>query len=126
MKLNVKTSITLSTDESAILNATASRLGISRNEVMRHLILYQGMCGGDFPLTTQILALPPPSRLKVIGEIRRRCERGESAKVQAFREWIKEVLGDADEATIQKGTHAILQKLLNTRPGAEEKESQAP
>lgn len=112
MKLNNKTSLTLSDDELAMLDSTAARKGISRNEVMRHLILYQGLCGGEFPLTTRILALPPKDRQRVISEIRRKCEAGEFVKPQSFGIWVREAFGSDDPDAISRGVEALLRKLL--------------
>ncbi|WAC18803.1 ribbon-helix-helix protein, CopG family [Luteolibacter sp. SL250] len=112
MKQNCKTSVALCEDEVAILDATARRLGISRSEVMRHLILYSGMVGGDFPLTSRILALPHKDRERVIGEIRTRAEAGNPAKPQSFRQWVKDTVGKADEAAVEKTGEALLKELL--------------
>jgi hypothetical protein len=112
VKLDNKTSLTLSGDEVAILDATASRMGVSRNEVMRHLILYQGLCGGEFPLTSRILGLPPKDRQRVVAEIRRKCEAGEFVKPQSFMIWVKETIGSDDAAAVSQGVDALLRKLL--------------
>lgn len=112
MKRSHKTSISLSEDELAILDATASRLKISRSEVARHLIIYQGLCGGDFPLTSQILSLPESSQETVIAEIRQRAEAGLPIKPQAFKMWIQEVLGKVDPNTIRQCAGELLQKLI--------------
>ncbi|MCW1887675.1 hypothetical protein OKA04_23260 [Luteolibacter flavescens] len=111
MKLNNKTSLTLSDHEVAILDITAARNGISRNEVMRHLIIYQGLCGGDFPLTARILGLPPKDRELVVAEIRRKAEAGEFVKPQSFRIWIKETIGTDDPAEMERGIDALIRKL---------------
>ncbi len=105
-------SIYLTDDEWAIADSTAKRMGISRSEVIRHLLLYQGMCGGSFPLTAKIIALPPADRDRLIAEIRRRAEAGDPIKPQSFREWVKEVLGTADPETVDRGTDALIKKLL--------------
>jgi len=112
MKQNCKTSVALCEDELAILDATARRLKISRSEVMRHLILYSGMVGGDFPLTSKILALPHKDRQRVIGEIRTRAESDNPAKPQSFRQWVKEAIGKDDEAAVEKSGEVILKELL--------------
>ena len=105
-------SIYLTDDEWAIADATAKRMGISRSEVIRHLLLYQGMCGGSFPLTAKIIALSPADRDRLIAEIRRRSEAGDPIKPQSFREWVKEVLGTADPETVDRGADALIKKLL--------------
>ncbi|MCW1885591.1 hypothetical protein OKA04_12705 [Luteolibacter flavescens] len=112
MKLNVKTSVTLTNDEVAILDATASRMGISRNQVVRHLIIYHGLCGGDFPLTTKILALPSQDRQRVISEIRVKAESEDPPKPQGFRQWVKEALVRDDTESIERGAEALLRDLL--------------
>jgi hypothetical protein len=68
------------------LTPTASRLHISRPEVMRHLVLYHGLCGGDFPLTFKILALPATDRERIIEQLRVSAESGDPIKPQQFRE----------------------------------------
>jgi len=105
-------SLYLSNDEKRILDATASRLRISRSEVMRHLVLYHGLCGGDFPLTARLLALPPADRERVIEQLRIRAESSDPPKPQQFREWIKETLGDAEAETVSNGADALIRKLL--------------
>lgn len=112
MKKSQKTSLSMSEDELGILDATARRLGISRSEVLRHLILYQGLCGGDFPLTRKILELPKTSREKVVAEIRTRAETGDPAKPQSFRQWVKETLGKDDVPTLEKSSDSLLRSLL--------------
>ncbi|BCU78340.1 CopG family transcriptional regulator [Luteolibacter sp. LG18] len=108
-----RVSLYISNDEKRILDATASRLGISRSEVIRHLALYHGLCGGDFPLTARILALPVKDRERVIQEIRERAESGDPAKPQSFRQWVKETVGNDDSESIEKGAESLLRKLLN-------------
>lgn len=112
MKQTHKTSLSLTEDEFAILDATANRLGISRNEVMRHLILFQGMSGGDLPLTTKILALRDADRTKVVHAIREKCESGEFAKPAVFKSYMAEAFGDADPKVIDAGMSAVVDKLL--------------
>jgi len=105
-------SLYLSNDEKRILDATASRLNISRSEVMRHLVLYHGLCGGDFPLTSKILALPAVDRERIIEQLRIRAESGDPIKPQQFREWVKETLGTSDDDTVAGGADALIRKLL--------------
>lgn len=112
MKQNRKTSVSLCEDELAILDATASRLSISRSEVVRHLILYSGMVGGDFPLTSRILSLPPADRRRVIGEIRERAETDNPAKPQSFRQWVKDTIGRSDADAVEKSGEMLLRELL--------------
>lgn len=112
MSASTRVSIYLSDDEKAILDATADRLKISRSEVFRHLTLYHGLCGGDFPLTSKILALPPADRDRVTAEIRSRAEAQDPVKPQKFREWVKDVLGSDDASTLEKGANSLLSKLL--------------
>lgn len=107
-----RVSLYISNDEKRILDATAERLGCSRSEVMRHLTLYHGLCGGDFPLTSKILALPPKDRDRVTAEIRARAESADPAKPQAFREWVKETLGNDDRDAMESGADALIRKLL--------------
>lgn len=113
MKQNHKTSVALCEDEVAILDATARRLSISRTEVMRHLILYSGMVGGDFPLTSRILTLPLKDRQRVIGEIRARAESDNPAKPQSFRQWVKDTLGKDDDTAREKSGETLLKELLD-------------
>ena len=112
MKHDRKTSISLSEDELAILDATARRMELSRSEVIRHLILYSGMVGGDFPLTSKILALKPTDRERVIGEIRDRAESNNPAKPQSFRQWVKDTIGKDDEPALEKSGETLLKELL--------------
>lgn len=113
MKQNRKTSVALCDDEVAILDATARRLGLSRSEVIRHLILYSGMVGGDFPLTSKILALPEKDRARVIGEIRDRAENDNPVKPQSFRQWVKDTIGKDDTAALEKTGETLLKELLD-------------
>ena len=105
-------SIYLSDDEVAIADATASRLGLSRSEVIRHLVLYHGLCGGDFPLTAKILSLPQTDRDRVISEIRTKAESNDPPKPQSFRAWVKDALGRSDPKAIDVGADVLLSKLL--------------
>lgn len=105
-------SIYLTENEIAIADATAARLGVSRSEVIRHLILYNGLCGGDFPLTSRILALPQDDRERLIAEIRARAESNDPAKPQSFRQWVKDTLGSSDPAIMDQGADALLRSLL--------------
>jgi hypothetical protein len=107
-----KPSFYLSDDELAIVDATAKRMGISRSEVVRHLILYHGLCGGDFPLTRKIVDLPPVEREKVTAEIRRRAEANQPVKPQRFREWVIEALGSDDPSSMERSAEALLRNLL--------------
>jgi hypothetical protein len=107
-----RVSIYLSDDELAIADATAARLKLSRSEVIRHLVLYQGMCGGDFPLTGAILSQPFAEREEVIREIRERCESGNPILPQAFRKWVKEAAGSDDPEAINRAALTLLQRLL--------------
>lgn len=109
-----RVSLYISNDEKRILDATASRLGMSRSEVIRHLALYHGLCGGDFPLTSKILSLAEKDRQRVIEEIRKRAESDDPAKPQSFRQWVKETLGSDDPDSIEKGVDSLLKKMLGT------------
>lgn len=121
MKLIRKTSISLSDDEVAIADAIARRLNCSRSEVVRHLLLYHGLCGGDCPLTSKILRLAEPQRSDVIADIRRRAERDDPLRPQSFRQWVKDCLGEVTPASLEKGTESILRKLLDDiKPKPEE------
>lgn len=102
----------MSDDEKAILDATACRLGVSRSKVFSHLVLYHGLCGGDFPLTSKIHGLPDADRDRVTAEIRRRCESNDPAKPQEFRQWVKDTLGKDDPATLERGSSALLRNLM--------------
>lgn len=107
-----KPSISLSEDLLGIVDITADRMGISRSEVITHLILYHGLCGGDFPLTSKILALRPLDRDRIIQDVRARLESDNPAKPQSFRQWVKETLGQDDPATLERGADSLLRKLL--------------
>ena len=113
MKRSNKTSISLSDDELAILDAIAARQDISRSTVIRHFVLYHGMCGGDMPLTSKIIALPEKQQDPVIAEIRRRAEDNDPARPQSFRRWVEEKFGRADPATMDAGTNCLLMSLLD-------------
>lgn len=112
-----KTSITLSDDEVGIVDATARRMGISRSEVMRHLILYQGLCGGDFPVTSKILGLAPKDYDRIVAEIRTRAESEDPIKPQSFREWVKEVLGRNDNAVLSLSGELLLKEMMKGKKG---------
>lgn len=99
-------------DEHGILEAISKRLNMSKSMVIRHLVIYQGLCGGDMPLTSQILALPPDKRAKIIAEIRRKAEDQEASIPQKFRQWVKEVLGSAGPAEQASGASLLIKKLL--------------
>ncbi len=109
-----KPSFYLSEDELAILDATAERLGISRSEVARHLILYHGMCGGDFPLTSRILSLPVAERDRLIAGIRRKVQSGDPSRPGDFSQWVKEALANpsAGPREEEDGLDALLKRLL--------------
>lgn len=106
--------ITLYLDEheAAIADATAKRLGMSRSQVIRHLIVYQGLCGGSFPLTRRILDLPHDERQRVMKEIVQRTESNDPPKPQRFREWVKETLGKLESNNLSRGADALLQSLV--------------
>ena len=106
-------SIYLTENEVAIADATAKRLQMSRSEVIRHLILYNGLCGGEFPLTSKILALPSAERDRIIAEIRSRAETDDPARPQKFRQWVKDTIGKSDPAAVEKGASDLLQSLLS-------------
>ncbi|MDB6078439.1 MAG: hypothetical protein JWO82_2186 [Akkermansiaceae bacterium] len=104
--------IYLTDDEAAILDAISARQKLSRSAVMRHLLIYQGLCGGDMPLTRKILGLPETDRDRVLGEIRRRTESNDPATPQKFKAWVLETLGSADPAALETGADLLLKKLL--------------
>ena len=106
-------SIYLNDDEVAIADATADRLRMSRSQVIRHLILYNGLCGGTFPLTSKILDLAPDARDRIIAEIRKRAESDDPAKPQSFRQWVKETLGNCDPADLNRGAEQLLNALIS-------------
>ncbi len=108
-----KPSISISDDLLGIVDATADRMGISRSEVISHLILYHGLCGGDFPLTTKILALRPVDRERIIKDARGRHESDSPPKPQAFRKWIKETVGSSDPEALENGADALVRSLLD-------------
>ena len=108
-----KPSLSLSEDLLAIVDATANRMKISRSEVVAHLILYHGLCGGDFPLTARIFSLPAKDRDRVISEARKKSESSTPPKPQAFRQWIKEIVGTDDPASIERSADALIRGLLN-------------
>lgn len=112
MAKGIRISIFLPPDEVAIADAVANRLGISRSEVFRHLILYQGMCGGDFPLTSKIIGLPERDRDRIVAELRRNAEAGRPVKPQSFRQWVTEALGSDDPDAMERGVEVLLRKLM--------------
>jgi len=112
MKLTHKTTLHTTESESEILEILAARKGISTNELMRHLILYQGLVGGDFPLTSEILSLPPPRRKVVEAKIVDRLKANEFLKPQSFMLWIKEVFGKIDADTMARGAKSFIRDLL--------------
>lgn len=113
MKRTQKLSVSLSADELGIINAIANRHNMSASEMVRHLLIYQGLVGGDMPLTTRILALPDAERARIVAEIRRRAESNNPIKPQSFRAWVKEILGRDDPATMERGADRLLGQLLN-------------
>jgi len=97
MKLSRKITLNMTESEHEILEITAARNGnISVNTVMRHLIVYQGFCGGSFPLTTRVLALPPEKRRMVEEKILERLKSDEALKPQSFKAWLQESFGRVD------------------------------
>lgn len=109
-------SIYLTDDQVRIADAIATRQEMSRSEVIQHLVIYQGLCGGDFPLTRKILNQRPTDRDRLIREIRERNESNNPPKPQAFREWVKETLGSADKESMEKGSESLLERLLSDSP----------
>lgn len=107
-----KPSFSLADELIAILDISAERMKISRSEVVANLILYHGLCGGDFPLTSKILALPSKDRQRLLGDVLDRMRSDDPPKPQEFRRWVKEVLGTSDPETIEKGSDALLRALL--------------
>lgn len=112
MKQSIKTSVALTEDEVGILDATANRLGMSRSEVMRHLIIFQGLAGGDFPLTRKILNQPEADRIKAVAKIRRSAEKGEFIKPAVFKAYMADAFGSAEPAVTEAGLDAVVKKLL--------------
>lgn len=118
MKRVNRTSLSFTDDELAILDAIRARKSsqegreVTRTEIVVHFLLYHGLCGGDMPLTSRILNLPQKDRARIVKEIRKKAESGESAKTQRFQEWVKEVLGKSDKETVEKGADVLLQELL--------------
>lgn len=113
MKRSNKTSISLSDDELGILDAIANRHEISRSTVIRHFLLYHGMCGGDMPLTTRIIALPERQQDPVVAEIRRRTEDNNPARPQSFRRWVTDKFGEVNPDAVEAGTANLLKDLLH-------------
>jgi len=124
MKRNEKLSLSLSENELGILDAIAKRMEISRSEVVRHLIIYQGLCGGEMPLTTRILGLSSKDRARVVGEIRAKAEANDPAKPQSFRQWVKDTLGGDDAATLEAGADRLLRRLLEPSENSKGKDQQ--
>lgn len=112
MKRSNRTSVSLSDDELGIFDAIARHRNLSRSEVLSHLLLYHGLCGGEMPLTSKILALPERDRARVVSEIRKRAENDDPAKPQSFRKWVKDTLGNDDPATVENGAGSLLMDLL--------------
>lgn len=112
MKKTRKTSVSVTEDVLGIWDAICARKGASRSEVLEHLLIFAGLTGGDFPLTTKILGLPELDRDRIIEEIRRKSECGEPARPQAFKQWMKEAIGKDDPESIQRGVEALLRNLL--------------
>jgi hypothetical protein len=104
--------IYLSAEEAGILDAISKRKKLSRSSVMRNLLVYQGLCGGDMPLTRKILGLPDRDRKKVLTEIKEKAEKNDPSIPQKWSEMVKDALGSADDVSQEKGADAILQKLL--------------
>lgn len=113
MKLSSRSTLHTTEFEREILKLTAERNGISENDVMRHLIIYQGLCGGSFPLTTQILALPPAKRRAVEEKIFQRLKANEELKPQSFKQWLQESLGKIDPEAERRGADAFIKELLD-------------
>lgn len=113
MKRINKTSISLTDDELGILDAIAIRLKQTRSDIIRHFILYHGMCGGDMPLTSKILALAEGPQDGIVAQIRKRAETDDPVRPQSFRQWVKDTLGNADQKTVENGTVILLDDLLN-------------
>jgi len=103
----------MSRDEVGILDAIADRLGMSRSQVIRNLIIYQGLCGSEMPLTRSILSLDEPDRDRVIAEIRERAESDDTATPLAFKRWVQEALGDISPEKTENGIESVFKKLAS-------------
>ncbi len=112
MKLTDKRTIHLTEYEGKILDLVAKRKGISANTVLRHLVIYHGLVGGDFPLTDEILGLPPAKRRDAEMEILDRLARDECLKPQSFKMWIREIFGKIDPDTMAMGAKSFVRDLL--------------
>jgi hypothetical protein len=104
--------IYLSQEEIEILDAISKHKSMSRSSVMRNLLVYQGLCGGEMPLTRKILNLSDDRRKKVLGEIRDKTIANDSSIPQKWHQMVKEVLGSSDTMTQDAAADAILKRLL--------------
>lgn len=95
-----------------IADATAKRLGMSRSELVQHLIVYAGLVGGEYPLTSQILNSPQSKRDAFLKETLRRAENNDPIKKQAFWATVRECAGKADKHTCDKVSGSLLEELL--------------
>jgi len=95
-----------------LVDACAERQGMSRSEVVWHLVVYAGLCGGDFPLTKRIASLPGVDMDRVVAEVRERAEANDPPKPQGFRQWVKEAAGRIDDETMDAAAKGLLDELL--------------
>lgn len=105
-------SLYLSEDAWGIIDAIAKEKDMSRSEVVWHLVIYAGMCGGDFPLTRRVAKLPDEDRDRVVSEVRQRLESDDPPKPWSFREWVKEASGREDSKALDKAARMMVDDLL--------------
>lgn len=96
-----------------IADSIATRLEMSRSEVIHHLVVYAGIVGGDFPLTREILSRPEKEKSALLAEVKRRAEDNDPAKPQSFMKAIREAAGRDDQAAQRKAVGNLIEDLLS-------------
>ncbi len=113
MKRTEKGTFNLSPDELGILDAIGAQNKLDRSEVIRHLIIQNGIIGGGFPVTAKVLALPPAERARVVKEIRAKLESSNPPTPECFKHLVKSALGKDDPATMESAADKILREILS-------------
>ena len=95
-----------------IADATAKRLGMSRSELVQHLVVYAGLVGGEYPLTSQILNAPQAKRDAFLDETLKRAQDNNPIKKQAFWETVRECASKADPKVCEQVSTSLLKELI--------------
>jgi len=96
-----------------IADALAAKRGVSRSEIIQHLIIYAGIVGGEYPLTTQILKAPQKKRDALLTETLRRAEEDEPVRNQKFWQTLREHAKNTNSSTAEDVSASLLQSLID-------------